>query len=109
MRLDQREVTLMWHWLQYLDPVLDEAAELITNISIGPDDIGIIEVVYTLDKRALVEKHPSAIAKLLIYLGKQSREAGVLVSARDVVARLQDLQLPPEMAEGVRELDSRIS
>ena len=107
-QLDQHEVTLMWYWIQYLEPVLDEAAELITETDTGPSDIEMEQVIHTLNKMDLIEKHPNLIAELLIHLGKHAREAGCLVSAREVIARLQDQHLLPEMVEGIRELDARI-
>ena len=102
------EVPLLLGWMRHLDAVFEEVVELIIQTTAPPDDTKMEPFFRDLNTARFIEKHPRAIAKLLIYLGGQSSDVRAWVSARDILAKLHTSQLPSDLVIGIRELKARL-
>ena len=106
LSLDVSETKEMLEWLLHLTAVFSEAVDL--AIKMGPVSLKTREFISNLKKRKIADKHPEAIAKLLIYLGKGNFHSPEFDIAKELVDTLvQNNVLRPEIKKQLKELAAK--
>ena len=65
-------------------------------------------LLYQIDESNLIDRYPSDLAKLLIYLGQQKSLPWFWVSNLNVLENLLQKNLPEDLAQGLQELVARL-
>ncbi len=100
--LNDAEITRMLEWTINLPGVFPEAVEVATKmrkISMRRSPI-----LYDIDKRNLLEQHPTDMAKLLIHLEQCDTGPWFSSETWDVVDKLLSQNLPSDLEKGLRDL-----
>ena len=108
-RLESGEVDRMLGWLPDLTAVFPEAVDLTIRLRDQlPTEAQVFGhgVVNRIGKSdSLVQSHPQEVAQLLIYLGKfDSHPFPLWRGGRELIDRLLQLDLSPELKQGLKEL-----
>ena len=106
-RLENGEIAEMLKWVIHLQGVFSEAVD--TAVKMEPV---ILEshsmLLYQIDESNLIDRYPSDLAKLLIYLGQQKSLPWFWVSNLNVLENLLQKNLPEDLAQGLQELVARL-
>ncbi len=92
----------MLEWVMHLPGVFSEAVSAATRMR--PIPSGRSLTLHNIGESNLTERHPGALAKLLIHFGKCEAQPWVWHRTRDTVDRLLAKNLPEDIDIGLREL-----
>lgn len=99
--LESSEVEHMLDWLLHLTSVFPEAVDL--AVQMPKASLLRCEVIDELSDSDLLQNHPEAVAKLLIYLWECDRES-VRYLAEKSIDKLLPLDIPSELKEKLQEI-----
>ena len=100
--LDDEEITQMLEWVMYLSGVFPEAVSVATRMRPTPSDRSL--TLHNVGESDLTERHPGALAKLLIHFGECEAQLGSCRRTRNTVDKLLAKDLPEDIDRGLREL-----
>ena len=100
--LDDEEITQMLEWVTHLPGVFPEAVSMATRMR--PIPFGRSLTLRNIEESDLAERHPGALAKLLIHFGKCEAQLGSWRKTRNTVDQLLAKNLPEDIDRGLREL-----
>ena len=103
--LESDEIKGMLNWLPYLAGVFPEAVELAIQM---PKPQLLESVLYSLERSGLPEMHSEAVARLMVYLGQSDLPRYNLRQGRQLIDKLLQSDLPPELAEQLQEIRLRL-
>ena len=104
--LESDEVKRMMDWLPHLKGVFPEAVALAIQMPKIQGNAG--EMLYGLEKGDLPNTHPEAVARLMIYLGQSDLLRYNLSQGRELIAKLLQSPLPPELKTKLQDLDAKL-
>ena len=112
--LESDEIKRMMDWLPHLKGVFPEAVELAIQMPQSESDgKRASSVIFALEDSDLLEIHPEATAKLVLYV-RPSLPPPDLASGhekrkqRELIGRLLKLPLPPDLKTKLQELDAKL-
>ena len=104
--LESDEIKGMLKWLPHLTGVFSEAVDLAIKMPKIQGDAG--GMLYGLEKGNLPDAHPETMARLMIYLGQSDLLRYNLSQGRELIGRLLQSPLPPELKTKLQELDAKL-
>ena len=112
--LESDEIKRMMDWLPHLKGVFPEAVEL--AIQMPQSESGgkrASEVIFELERSDLLEMHPEATAKLVLYVRPSLPPTDLAYGhqkqiQRELIGRLLKSPLPPELKTKLQELDAKL-
>ena len=105
--LESDEIKGMLKWLPHLTGVFSEAVDLAIQMPKIQWNAG--EMLYGLEKGDLPNTHPEAVARLMIYLGQSDLLRYNLSQGRELIAKLLQSPLPPDLKTKLQELDAKLT
>lgn len=104
--LEPGEIERMLDWLPHLGALFPEAVDI--AIQMPQTSLQYSSVVYELGKSELSRRHPEAVARLLIYLGKSDSPRHIWHRGRDLINKLLESRLPLVLKNGLKELVAKL-
>ena len=105
--LESDEIKGMLEWLPHLTGVFSEAVDFAIQMPKIQWDAG--EMLYGLEKSDLPNTHPESLTRLVIYLGQShSTHAMLRYQAKELIGKLLQSPLPPELKTKLQELDAKL-
>ena len=99
--LESGEIKNMLNWLPHLTAVFPEAVDL--AVQMQEAQLENCWVIDRLNKSDLSQRHPEALAKLLIYL-RECNLPNYRISGRELIDKLLQLDISPERKEKLEEI-----
>ncbi len=105
-QLDDTEIETMLEWTALLPAVYPEAVDLAVRMRVVPLQRNM--VIRWTGTSEMVQRHPNAVAKLLIHLGKAGQQPWTWYDATAIVDELLQSNLASEIEMGLRETVAKI-
>ena len=107
--LESDEIKRMLDWLPHLKGVFPEAVELAIQMPQSESDgKRASSVIFELEDSDLPEMHPEATAKLVLYVRPSLADGYEKQKQRELIGRLLQSPLPPELKTKLQELDAQL-
>ena len=100
--LDDEEIAQMLEWVMHLSGVFPQAVSIVTRMR--PLPAGRSLTIHNIGESDLTERHPGALAKLLIHYGECEAQPMSWRRTRTIVDQLLAKNLPEDIDRGLREL-----